>query len=95
MVTKMSGYLQLALAGLGFIEVLRRFFTFEPIPDFRVMVIISMLALLANATCLYLLQKSKSDEVHMKATMTFTSNDVIINLGVIAARILVLIFNSK
>jgi Co/Zn/Cd efflux system component len=35
------------------------------------------------------LQKSKSQEdAHMKASMIFTSNDVIINLGVIAAGIL-------
>nr|NQU91875.1 cation transporter [Bacteroidota bacterium] len=42
-----------------------------------------------NALCLYLLQKSKSTEAHMRASMIFTSNDVIINLGVIVAAILV------
>ena len=37
-----------------------------------------------------LLQKSKSrEEVHMKASLIFTSNDVIINLGVILAGFLV------
>ena len=36
------------------------------------------------------LQKSKSkEEAHMQASMIFTSNDVIINLGVIVAGILV------
>ena len=44
--------------------------------------------------CLYLLQRSKSQEVHMQATMIFTSNDVIINLGVIAAGLLVNWLNS-
>ena len=42
-----------------------------------------------NNAPLYLLQKSKSNEAHMKASMIFTSNDVIINLGVITAGILV------
>jgi Co/Zn/Cd efflux system component len=39
------------------------------------------------------LKKSK-EEAHMKASMIFTSNDVIINLGVIAAGILVNWLNS-
>jgi Co/Zn/Cd efflux system component len=60
-------------------------------PDFRVMIGISVLALIANSVCLYLLQKSKSKEAHMKASMIFTSNDVIINAGIIIAGILVLL----
>jgi len=53
------------------------------------------LAFIANSVCLYLLQKSKSEEAHMKATMIFTSNDIIINTGVIAAGVLVLLTQSK
>lgn len=45
--------------------------------------------------CLYLLQRLKSKEAHMKASMIFTSNDVIINAGVIAAGILVYVTGSK
>lgn len=90
-----SGYFQLILAVIGFIEVLRRFFGYEEIPDFKVMILVSVFALIANAVCLYLLQKSKSQEAHMKASMIFTSNDVIINLGVIVAGLLVYILNSK
>jgi Co/Zn/Cd efflux system component len=51
---------------------------------------------MANGICLYLLQKSKSkEEAHMKASMIFTSNDVIINLGVISAGLLVHWLNSN
>lgn len=50
---------------------------------------------LANSVCLYLLQRLKSEEAHMKASMIFTSNDVIINAGVIAAGILVYATGSK
>ena len=64
-------------------------------PDFRMMIGVSLLALMANSVCLYLLQRSKSDEAHMKATMIFTSNDVIINSGVILAGILVLVTESR
>jgi Co/Zn/Cd efflux system component len=94
-VAKLSGYLQLALALIGLIEVIRRFISFEAVPEFRTMIIVSVLALIANSICLYLLQKSKSEEAHMKATMIFTSNDIIINTGIIVAGILVLLTHSK
>lgn len=90
-----AGYFQLALAVLGFIEVIRRFIGLEAIPDFQTMIIISVLALIANSICLYLLQKSKNTEVHMQASVIFTSNDIIINLGVIVAGGLVYLTNSK
>jgi Co/Zn/Cd efflux system component len=90
-----SGYFQLTLAGLGMFEVVRRFLGYEEVPDYRWMILISLLALVANAICLRLLQRSKSEEAHMKASMIFTSNDVIVNLGVIAAGVLVLISESK
>lgn len=86
-----AGYFQITLAAIGFVEVLRRFLGDERLPDYKMMIYISILALIANAICLYLLQKSRSkNEVHMKATMIFTSNDVIINAGVIVAGLLVL-----
>jgi Co/Zn/Cd efflux system component len=83
----------LALAGL--VEVIRRFISFEQQPDFQTMIYVSAFALIGNAACLYLLQKSKSQEAHMKASMIFTSNDVVINIGVILAGFLVLLTNSK
>ena len=89
-IAKLAGYFQITLAIIGFVEVLRRFFGDEKFPDFSTMIIVSILALIANGICLYILQKSKSkEEAHMKASMIFTSNDVIINLGVIIAGILV------
>jgi len=93
-VALMSGYFQLTLALLGIFEVIRRFLGFDSIPDFRMMIGVSILALIANAICLFLLQKSKSKEAHMKASMIFTSNDVIINSGVILAGLLVLLTHS-
>jgi Co/Zn/Cd efflux system component len=95
-IAKIAGYFQITLAIIGFIEVLRRFFGAENIPDFSTMIIVSILALIANGICLYLLQKSKSkEEIHMKASMIFTSNDVIINLGIITAGVLVNLLNSN
>lgn len=90
-----AGYFQLALALLGFAEVIRRFLGHGETPDYRLMIIISLLALTGNAICLYLLQKSKSKEAHMQASRIFTSTDVIVNLGVIVAGVLVCLTASK
>lgn len=94
-VATLSGYFQILLALLGLMEVVRRFAGNEATPDFRMMIIVSILALIANTISLVLLQRSQSKEAHMKASMIFTSNDVIINIGVILAGILVLFTNSK
>lgn len=89
-IAKLAGYFQITLAIIGFVEVLRRFLGEEKLPDFSTMIVVSIFALVANGICLYILQKSKSkEEVHMKASMIFTSNDVIINLGVIIAGFMV------
>lgn len=93
-IAKLAGFFQIALAVIGFLEVLRRFLGVEEFPDFRTMIVVSFFALVANSFCLYLLQKSKSNEAHMQASMIFTSNDVIINLGVIVAGFLVLLLSS-
>ena len=95
-IAKLAGYFQITLAIIGFVEILRRFFGNEKLPDFSTMIVISMFALIANGACLYILQKSKSkEEAHMKASMIFTSNDVIINLGVIIAGVLVNYLSSN
>ena len=89
-IAKIAGYFQILLAVIGFIEVVRRFVGEEQVPNFSTMIVVSILALIANGICLYILHKSKSkDEAHMKASMIFTSNDVIINTGVITAGVLV------
>jgi Co/Zn/Cd efflux system component len=85
-----AGYFQLLLAAIGFAEVVRRFIVSVELPDFTIMIYVSLAALIGNAACLYLLQKSKGkEEAHMQASMIFTSNDIIINAGVIVAGLLV------
>lgn len=90
-----AGYFQFFLAMIGFFEVIRRFAGAEIMPDFKTMIIVSGLALIANVICLYLLQKNKSKEAHMQASLIFTSNDIIINSGVILAAVFVNLFNSS
>lgn len=94
-IAKTSGYLQLLLAIWGFVEVIKRFYGLENLPHVHTMILISLLALLGNAACLYFLQKSRSEEAHMKASMIFTSNDIVINLGVILAALTIYFTQSS
>jgi Co/Zn/Cd efflux system component len=94
-VAKWSGYFQIGLATIGLVEVLRRFFGMESMPIFQNMIIISILALIANSVSLYLIQKVKSKEARMQASVIFTSNDIIINIGIILAGVLVYFTQSK
>ena len=89
-IAKTAGYFQILLASIGFLEVIRRFVSNENLPLFETMIGVSILALIANGLCLYILQKANSNEAHIQASMIFTSNDVIINLGVIIAGLLVM-----
>src|SRR6185437_15725370 len=75
-IAKVMGYLQMLLAVTGLVEVIRRFFGYEEMPNFKTMIIISALALTGNAFTLYLLQKSKNKEAHIKASTICTSTDV-------------------
>jgi Co/Zn/Cd efflux system component len=94
-VAKLAGYFQFTLAVIGFVEVLRRFIGSEGLPDFQTMIIVSIFALIGNVASLMILQKTKSKEAHVQASMIFTSNDIIVNGGVIAAGILVNLLDSR
>ena len=90
---RFSGYIQLVLAVMALSEVVRRAF-FGGEPDAPLMMGVSFVALIANVTCMALLAKHREGAVHMKASWIFSTNDVIANLGVIAAGSIVY-FTSK
>ena len=94
-IARISGYFQFLLAFLGFAEVVRRFLGAEQMPVFQAMIIMSLIALSGNMASLIILRKSKESGAHMKASWIFTSNDVIVNLGVILAGILVHLTSSN
>jgi Co/Zn/Cd efflux system component len=94
-IARASGYFQMLLAVLGFAEVIRRFIGYDEPPDFMIMIVVSSVALAGNSFCLYLLHTAKSDDAHMKASWIFTSNDILANLGVIAAALLVMATGSN
>ena len=53
------------------------------------------LALMANVTCLILIYKVRNSGTHMKASMIFSANDVLANVGVILAGGLVAVTESQ
>ncbi|MDH4263107.1 MAG: cation transporter [Spirochaetia bacterium] len=94
-IARLSGIFQVTLAIAGFIEVIRRFTDSNDVPDSIMMMGISILALMANSASLIILNKSKSNEVHIQSSQIFTSNDVIANIGVIIAGVMVFFWKSK
>ena len=90
----LAGWLQVILAVGALSEVLRRsIFGSEPVSE--VMMYFGAIALIANIVCLVLIAKSRDSGAHMKASWIFSANDVIANLGVILAGILVALTGSR
>ena len=89
----LSGVLQVMLALSVAGEILRRMIVgSEPEPTF--MIGVSLIALVANVICLALIAKHQDGEIHMRASWVFSKNDVIANVGVIAAGGLVLLLDE-
>ena len=84
----LAGWLQLVLALGALSEVVRRAF-FGSEPESGLMMGVGAVALVANVACLVLIAKKRDRGAHMKASYIFSANDVIANIGVIAAGALV------
>lgn len=91
---KLSGLLQAALAFVVLFDVIRRFlFGSEPVS--ALMMAVGGVALIANSACLALISKHRDGGVHMRASVIFSKNDVIANLGVILSGALVWLLGSR
>jgi len=89
-----SGVFQIVL-GLGVVaEVLRRFITGSE-PESLLMIGVGLAALVANSVCLMLIARHRKGEIHMRASWIFSRNDVLANLGVIGAGVLVGVLHSS
>ena len=89
-----SGYFQLGLGVLILMDIARRLYG-ESEPPSWFMIGLGMVALVANVICLILIRKHNNDEVHMRASWIFSANDVIANLGVVIAGILVMVLKQR
>lgn len=84
---RISGYVQVGLAVVGLVEVVRRFASDTELPDPSSMIVMSLLALAGNIATLVVLQRVRSGEAHLQASWIFTANDIKVNALVIAAAI--------
>ena len=89
-----SGVVQLALAAGIVADVVRRAIVGSD-PASGLMMAISTIALGANAWCLRLLQRPRHGEVHMRASWIVSRSDVLANLGVLLAGLLVWVTASR
>lgn len=90
----LSGWLQLGIGTLVLVDVGRRLvFGSEPIST--LMMVMGVVALVANTACLLLISRHRDGEVHMRASWIFSKNDVIANIGVILAGVLVAFTGSR
>lgn len=84
----------LLLLGAGMLfEVGRRLFQGSE-PASGAMVAVALLSLAVNVTVLRLMRRFRNSEVHLRAAWIFTRADVVANLGLIAAALLVLATRS-
>jgi cation diffusion facilitator family transporter len=84
LVALFKGGLILAAALLVFAQVVYRLYA--PVtPMFETMGLISLLALLANGTCLMLLWKHRAEDVNMSSVWECSRNDIATNLAVLLA----------
>lgn len=90
---KLAGVIELLLAALAFWRTGYQIYI-GAMPEANAMIWISVIALAVNVTCLYLISGRKNDGVHMRASYIFSANDVLANLGVIVAGVLVAWLNS-
>lgn len=86
---RLSGGVLLLLGVIVLVEVVRRLiYGAEPLSLW--MIGTALLSLAVNLTVLRMLAPMKSGEVHLRATWLFTRADVVANLGVILAGLLIL-----
>ena len=90
----LNGGLQVTLGIFTLIDVGRRSIVGSE-PESLMMIGVSLVALVANVTCLAILTKHREGGVHMRATWICSRNDVIANLGVIIAGALVAFTASR
>ena len=85
---RLSGWMQMALAGGALFEVIRRAVVGSE-PESSLMMGVAVVALVANAATMWLLAGHRGGGAHMKASWIFTTNDVLANIGVIVGGVLV------
>lgn len=91
---RISGWLLITLSATLLVEVLRRFFAgADPIGP--AMMAAAAVNASLNLVCLSLLRKHRARGVHFEASWLFTSNDTLVNLGIILSGAHVMVLDSQ
>ena len=78
-----------------FIEAGIKVFYTDVIPHSGIMAVFSILGLLANGVCLYLLTHQRNADINMSSTWICARNDIIGNVSVLFTAGLVFMFHSR
>lgn len=89
-----KGVLILLAGGAVLAQVLYRL-AMPAYPIFEAMGVVSILALIANATCLGLLWKPRHEDVNMSSVWECSRNDIASNLAVFVAAVAVWLLDSR
>ena len=88
-----SGITLIVLGLILLIEIIRKFIDGgEPVGT--AMIIVAIVNSLTNVVCVKLLRSYRDKGAHMKASVIFTGNDIVVNLGIALSGITVMIFKS-
>lgn len=85
---RLSGVMLLVLSASVIVDVIRRMLVGAE-PASVIMIAMTAVAVVLNATSLRVLRGLDRDQVHLRATWTFSVNDFLSNLGILTAAILV------
>ncbi len=85
----------MAIFGIGVLLQSGYKFFVGGVPESSYMFFMSLLALAANGSCLFLLSRHKSDDINMRSTWLCSRNDIIANSSVFLAAALVAVTQSK
>lgn len=91
---RLSGWLLIGLSVMLLVEVIRRFLGAEE-PVGPAMMVMAGVNAGINVFCLRLLRRHRGQDVNVKASSIFTTNDSIVNLAILMAGILVMWFGSN
>ena len=89
----LKGVIMLGSSLAVFSRVVYQFVAWQ-LPVVEVMERIGLMALFANTLCLLLLSSHKDDNINMSSVWLCSRNDIIANISVLVAAILILIFRS-
>jgi Co/Zn/Cd efflux system component len=78
-----GGLILLAAVGISAQVVYK--LVFPVMPDYEIMSVFSLLALVANSVCLFLLWRHRHEDVNMSSVWECSRNDIATNLSVFAA----------